>query len=48
MQDKIRTLEKAAKELMEGKKDNACQILKKEYPFEKQEVIVRLNKYRMN
>ena len=41
MQDKIRTLESVVKELLSGNKDNACNLIQKEYPFERFEVFHR-------
>ena len=41
MQDKIRTLESVVKELLRGNKDNACNLIQREYPFEKFEVFHR-------
>ena len=41
MENKIITLEKAAKELLYGKKENACNIIQQEYPFKKYEVFHR-------
>lgn len=41
MQNRIITIEKVAKELLNGRKDNACSIIQKEYPFEKYEVFHR-------
>ena len=41
MQDKIRTLESVVKELLSGNKDTACNLIQREYPFEKFEVFHR-------
>ena len=41
MQDKIVTIEKAAKELLYGKIEDACHIIQQEYPFERYEVFHR-------
>ena len=41
MQDKICTLESVVKELLSGNKDNACNLIQREYPFEKFEVFHR-------
>ena len=41
MQNKIITIEKAAKEILDGNTENACNILQKEYPFEKFEIFHR-------
>ena len=41
MQDKIVTIEKAAKELLYGKIEDACHIIQQEYPFARYEVFHR-------
>ena len=41
MHDKITSIEKAAKELLAGRMENACCIIQKEYPFKKYEVFHR-------
>lgn len=41
MKDKIITIEKVAKESLIGEKENARNIIQKEYPFEKHEVFHR-------